>query len=241
MKIIFLGLFTVILSFNIYAQDSQIDTVAIMILNKMGTLIGELQSCSYTLKTSTDEIDVDLGLVKYFNVSNVYMVGPDKMLVNTQGDKGHRGYWYNGKRLMYYSYTENNYGVIDAPPTIMATIDSIHKNYGIDFPAADFFYPSFTDDLIAQNNQIILAGQSQVDGKNCFHIIAKNDQMSIQIWISDDALFLPTKYIIAYYDIVPNQQYEATFSDWKLNPELPNEMFEFTPPPQAEQLILMAK
>jgi len=65
--------------------------------------------------------------------------------------------------------------------------------------------------------------------------------MSIQIWISDDALFLPMKFVISYYDQIPNQQYEATFSDWKLNPQLPDEMFEFTPPPQAEELILLAK
>jgi hypothetical protein len=241
MRIIFIGLLALILNLNMYAQEPHIDTVAIMILNKMGTLIGELQSCSFTLETSSDEIDVDLGLVKYFKVNQVYMVGPDKMLVNTQGDKGHLGYWYNGERLMYYSYTDNNYGVIDAPPTIMATIDSIHKNYGIDFPAADFFYPTFTDDLIADFDQIIFAGYGQLDGKNCFRIIAKNDNMSVQIWISDDALFLPTKFVIVYYDIVPNQQFEGTFSDWRLNPDLPNEMFEFTPPPKAVELIILKK
>ena len=241
MRIIFVGLLAVILNINLYSQESHMDTVAIMILNKMGTLIGELESCSFTLKTSSDEIDVDLGLVKYFKVNQVYLVGPDKMLINSRGDKGHIGYWYNGEKLMYYSYTENNYGVIDAPPTIMATIDTVHTRYGIDFPAADFFYPTFTEDLIADFDQIIFAGQSQVDGKNSYQIIAKNDQMSIQIWISDDALFLPTKFVIVYYDISPNQQFEGTFSDWSLNPELPNEMFEFSPPPGASQLILLPK
>lgn len=241
MRRAYFGALFLILSFNSYSQNSQIDTVAIMMLNKMGNLIGQLESCSFTLKTSDDGIDVDLGLIKYFNVHQVYMVGPDKMLINSQGDKGHRGFWYNGKHLMYYSYTENNYGVIDAPPNILATIDSVHKNYGIDFPAADFFYPSFTIDLVDQYNNIIYVGKSKVDTKDCFHIIAQNAGMSIQIWISDDAMFLPVKFVITYYDVTPNQQYEATFSDWKLNPQLPDEMFEFTPPPQAEQLKLLIK
>lgn len=241
MRRAYFGALFLILNFNSYSQNSQIDTVAIMMLNKMGNLIGQLESCSFTLKTSDDGIDVDLGLIKYFNVHQVYMVGPDKMLINSQGDKGHRGFWYNGKHLMYYSYTENNYGVIDAPPNILATIDSVHKNYGIDFPAADFFYPSFTIDLVDQYNNIIYVGKSKVDTKDCFHIIAQNAGMSIQIWISDDAMFLPVKFVITYYDVTPNQQYEATFSDWKLNPQLPDEMFEFAPPPQAEQLKLLIK
>ena len=241
MKIVYISLLTLVLGFSSYAQNSQIDTVAIMMLNKMGNLIGELESCSFTLKTSEDGIDVNLGLIKYFNVHQIYMVGPDKMLINSQGDKGHRGFWYNGKQLMYYSYTENNYGMIEAPSTILATIDSVNKNYGIDFPAADFFYPSFTIDLIEDYNNIIYVGKSKVDNTDCFHIIAQNEGMSVQIWISDDALFLPKKFVIVYYDVEPNQQYEATFSDWKLNPQLPNEMFEFTPPPRAEQLKLIAK
>jgi len=207
----------------------------------MGNLIGELESCSFTLKTSEDGIDVNLGLIKYFNVHQIYMVGPDKMLINSQGDKGHRGLWYNGKQLVSYSYTEKNYGMIEAPANILATIDTVHKNYGIEFPAADFFYPSFTIDLIDQCDNIIFVGKSKVDNKDCFHIIAQNEAMSIQIWISDDALFLPKKFVIVYYDVQPNQQYQATFSDWKLNPQLPNEMFEFTPPPQAEQLKIIAK
>jgi hypothetical protein len=241
MKIVYISVMTLVLSLSSYAQNSQIDTVAIMMLNKMGTLIGELESCSFTLNTSNDVIDVDLGLVKFFNTHQVYMVGPDKMMVNSQGDKGRRGYWYNGKHLIYYSYTENNFAMIDAPSNIIATIDTVNETYGIEFPAADFFYPTFTRDLIAQSNQIIFVGKSKVADKDCFHIIATNAGMSIQIWISDVALFLPLKYVIVYYDVDPNQQYEATFSDWRLNPDLPNEMFEFTPPPLADQIKLIAK
>ena len=229
------------LCFSAYAQESKIDSTAIMILDRMADMIGELKSCGYTLHTSNDVIDVELGPVKYFNVHNVYMVGPDKMLVNTRGDKGHSGYWYNGKQLAYYSYTQNNYAIIDAPLNIIATIYMANKVYGIDFPAADFFYPSFTDDLIDQNDEIIYIGKSRVDDKDCFHILAKNENMSTQIWISDDALFLPVKLVIVYYDGTPHSQYEATFSDWKINPELPSVMFEFTPPDNANVLKLVAK
>ena len=238
-KIFFILLFT--MSLQIFAQESRFDSTAILILDKMSSVIGDLSSCGYTLNTSNDQIDVELGLVKQFTVHQVYMVGPDKMLVDSHGEKGHRGFWYNGKQLAYYSYTENNYAVIDAPSNIISTIDTVNKTYGIEFPAADFFYPTFTDDLIENNDEIVFVGKSIIIDKDCFHIIARNSVMSIQIWISDDALFLPVRTVIVYYDVSPNQQYEATFSNWQINPELPNAIFEFSPPRDANRLKLVAK
>jgi hypothetical protein len=233
--------FVLILSFQLFGQDSNYDTTAIQILDKMADIIGNLASCSYNLNTSYDVIDVELGTIKHFDNHKVYMVGPDKMLVDSRGDKGHRGYWYNGKQLAYYSYTQNNFAVIDAPSTIIAAIDTVNKVYGIDFPAADLFYPTFTDDLINNYDEIILAGTSEVSNKNCFHIIAKNSQMSIQLWISNDALFLPERMVIVYYDVNPNTQYDATFTGWKINPQLPDAMFDFSPPAGANELTLVAK
>ena len=236
--IIFISIFS---SLNIYAQDSRIDTTAIMILDKMADMIGELSSCKLTLNSSNDILDVELGPVKYFNTHNIYFKGPDKMLINTKGDKGHSGYWYDGSKLAYYSYSENNYAIIDAPSTIISTIDSINNAYGVDFPAADFFYPTFTDDLINQNDEIIFIGKSNIDGQDCFHIIAKNDYTSTQIWISDDALFLPLKYVVNYFDNKYSTQYQATFSNWELNPVLPDAMFNFNPPEGANKLTLVPK
>jgi len=238
-KIFFI--FLLALSPQLYAQESSFDTTAILLLDRMSEVIGDLHSCSFTLNTANDVIDVEFGLIKHLDLHNVYLVGPDKMLIDSRGEKGHRGYWYNGLQLAYYSYSENNYAVIDAPSTILATIDTVNKTYGIEFPAADFFYPSFTDDLIEHNDEIIFVGKSTINEKECFHIIARNKDMSIQIWISDDALFLPMKMVLVYYDIIPNAQYEATFSNWKINSELPNAMFEFAPPPDANRLRLVAK
>lgn len=238
---IFISNLVLLISLNTFAQDSNIDTTAVILLDRMGKIIGDLSSCSYKLNASNDQIDVELGLVKHFTTHQVYMVGPDKMIVDSRGEKGHRGFWYNGEQLAYYSYSENNYAVIDAPANIIATIDTVNKTYGIDFPAADFFYPSFTDDLIENNDEIVFVGKSSIDEQECFHIIARNSVMSTQVWISDDALFLPMKMVIVYYDISPNTQYEATFSNWQLNPTLPNTMFEFTPPAGANKLKLIAK
>lgn len=221
------------------AQTKSYDSVAIFILDHMSDVIGDLGSCSYTLNTSHDVISDDgLGLITRCARDEVKMVGPDKMQVNSVGDKGHRGYWYNGERIAFYSYNENNYAMVDAPPTILETIDTMHNRYGVDFPAADFFYPTFTDDLIDHNDMIKYLGASRVGEKDCFHILAKNKEMSAQFWIANDATTLPAKMVIMYAD---GSQYEAVFSDWNINPTIPESTFDFLPPPNARDIAIMRR
>ena len=230
------------MTMGVSAQESKIDETATLILDRMSDFIGDLTSASYTLNSSRDTAEPDLGLIKHFNKSDVYLSGAGKMLVDTRGDKMHRGYWYNGSQLAYYNYTENNFGIIDAPKTTIETIDLVNRDYGIDFPAADFLYPTFTDDLIANSEIMSYLGVVNINGKECFHIAAHGKKMDIQLWIANDATNLPVKYVIVYNDDKENVgQFEGEFSNWVINPNLPNGMFEFTTPPAANKLILVAK
>lgn len=241
MKYLIIGLIAVTFALNSSAQEKKIDTTAIMVLDHMSAIIGDLNACTYTLKVQNDKLDPDVGFVSSFGTSQVYFSGPDKMLVNINDDRGHRGYWYNGISLIYYSYDENNYAIIDAPPTIMETIDTINECYGIEFPAADFFYPSFVEDLVNNSDEIVFNGIRLVEGKECCHIIAKGKDMIVQIWISDDALFLPVKFLILSYEGTQSLEYQATFSEWGINPDLPKSMFEFLPPPKAKRVSILSR
>jgi hypothetical protein len=228
--------------FLLKAQEKDYDTVAIMILDRMSSVIGDLSSCSYSLNITTDHIDSNTITTSYAT-TQVSMVGPNKMVVDVHSQKGHRGYFYDDSILTYYSFDENNYAAIDAPPTIVEAMDSIHNAYGIDFPAADFFYPTFSDDFLNYCSQVDYLGMEDVDGKECFHISGKGKDMDIQIWVANDATMLPQHFVINYKSNNDNdvKRYEAGFSDWKLNPDLPEAMFDFLPPPGAHEVYLMPK
>ena len=230
----------VLVSVMLRAQDITDDPNAIFILDKMSDVVGSLNSCSYTLATALDVKDFEHGLIKQHGVSKVYMVGPDKMLVNTRNHKGHRTFAYNGKQIAYYSHDENNYALVDAPPTIMETIIQINERYGIEFPAADFFYPTFTDDLMENSDQVRLLGKATINGEECFHILSVGTELKVEIWVSNDAFMLPKKLVITYLK-EGNAQYEATFSDWIVNPGLPEAMFEFLPPSGAAEVRLVPR
>lgn len=241
MKKIILSIFISLFSLSAFAQPAAYDSVAGIILDRMTNFIGELQSVSFKLDVAIDKSNDDNSIIKVFGHDEVYMVGPDKMMVNAFGVKGHRSFFYNGTQLAYYSHDENNFGIIDAQPTIMGTIDSAHANYDFEFPAADFFYPSFTDDLIQTNEQINYIGKTTVNGKECFQIMAIGKELNVQFLISNDAFNLPVKMVIYYKNKKGCPQYEASFSDWQINPVLPEAMFEFSPPPGAAEVVIVSK
>ena len=241
MKQIILSFCALILTLSISAQVAKTDTVAIMILDQMSQVIGDLNSASFTVNVKKDVIDREVGFESVYSVNEVILDGPDNLQIHSKGDKGHRGYWYNGELLVYYSYAENNYVLFDARPTTIETIDSINTTYGIDFPAADFFYPTFTSDLMASSDKIIFNGVKTVEGKECLHIIAQGKNKTIQLWIADDSYTLPVKMLINDTTTNPGLQYEATFSNWQLNRIYPPSIFEFLIPPGAHEVKILPK
>src|SRR5262252_8188721 len=117
------------------SQSNTDDPKALTVLTRMADNIGALHSCTFRLDVSYDEWDADAGmLVKLHNSHEVFLVGPDKMLVNTTGDAGHRGFWYDVKEVCSYCHGENIYGRGAAPPSSIDMIKSIHEAYGGDFP-----------------------------------------------------------------------------------------------------------
>lgn len=224
------------------AQDSTVaDQQAIILLDRMSTVIGGLSSCSFKLQASADKSLAGTGTVKEHFSHEVYFAGPDKMHIQTQGPQHREAYWYHTDLLMYYSSTYNHYGFIDAPGTLIETIDLVHEDYDVDFPAADFFYPSFTDDLLDHSDVITYRGLVQVAGEDCHHIVASGPEQHVQVWLRNDTFTLPLRFAVTHLSDPLSPQYEGIFSDWQLNPYLPDAIFDFVVPETAKRIHIVPK
>jgi hypothetical protein len=224
----------------ILSSQAKYDSVSVLLLDRMSNVMGELTSCKFTLSTMVDEQSENGSTITHFRNHSVSMVGPNKMTVDTHNEKGHHQYWYDGTVLNYYSHSENNFVTIPAPPTIISAIDSISKNYEIEFPAADLFYPTLTDDLIENFDVISYAGRAVINQKPVFHIMAQSASMELQLWISDDSYSLPCKFMIIDKASPERLRYEATFEKWELNPAIPESIFSFIPPPGAREIKILS-
>ncbi|MEJ2163711.1 MAG: DUF2092 domain-containing protein [Robiginitalea sp.] len=224
-----------------FSQDQQdIDPIAIRLIDKMGEVLGSLEACSFDLTTVYDEANKEGFLERKFEQNKIYFRGPDKMAIRSRGEKGNMGYWYNGSLLTWYSYDQNNYVTIPAPSTIIETIDSVNTVFGFRFPAADIMYPSFGDDILEDFDSVKFAGLKKLGDMDYFHIIAENDHYNFQLWIENGAFYLPKKYLIIKKGMAPEIE-EGTFDQWITNANLPDEIFEFTPPKNADLISIMPK
>lgn len=241
MKKILLGLTVSLVTLMTTAQSNKYDSVAILIIDRMSDVIGDLESCSFKLRVANDVQATAKNYVKHFTEYEIYLYGSDKMMINGRGYRGHRKFTYNGNQLAYYSYDENNYGIIPVPNTLIRMIDSVNQKYDIDFPAGDFFYPAFTDDLLHQSDSLRYVGMERIGELEYFHIASFGKEMNFQFWISNDAYNLPARFVITYNQKPGSPQYMAIFSDWQINPKLPIAMFDFQPPPGARKLRIMSR
>lgn len=228
----------VIFTITTNGQTQRIDSTAVYILHRTGETLQDIKSCSFTAITTYDVPNESLGLIKHSINDKVAIKFPDKMKVTSSGDKGNRALWYNGKKLHYYSLDNNTYGFTTAPGSVIETIDEVSKKFGIEFPGADFFYPTFLKDLLSEQGNLIYLGKTIVDGRESYHIAGSDKTKSFQFWIGDDDLFLPLKLVIVYTSDKDKPQYEALYKDWTINTDYPDSMFEFTTPPKATKVKL---
>jgi hypothetical protein len=217
------------------------DTVALMLMDRMSATISELTSCRYTADVAQDEWNNELGMLKRLQCTEALMVGPDRMHVRVKGDRNDQGYWYNGVQVAYYSFTEHNFGFMEAPDNIMDMITEVNRRYAVDFPAADLFYPTFVEDVMASCPIIRYLGKSTVNGTPCYKVAAKGRDIALQLWIADDATMLPMKFVLTTMRDGHELAYDCTFTSWELNPDLPMALFEFMPPPGARPIRIMAR
>ena len=241
MKKLILSFTLLIIPFLGQAQEAKkIDSVAVSLLDRMGDVIGELESCTYNLDITIDKLNIDNNIVKYHGSSSVSLEGPDKLVIRAKGDGGDHGFWYNGEYFTYYSFNDNTYVTIESSDGIVDVTNAMEDAFGFKFPAMDFFSPTFTDDILKNFDTIQFLEMKTINGQDSFHLLLTNENINVQIWISNDIQMLPSQIVIIYKK-ENNKQFHGTFSDWQLNPEIPNKLFDFSPPPSAKLISILAK
>ncbi len=204
--------------------EGEYDTRAVESLDSLTKTIGDLTSCSYTV----DSYLVNEKGEETEKLSDVYLKGANKLFIKNSGTKGNKSFWYNGKDFSYFLFDKNEYDILDAPVNTLALIDTINSRYGIYFPAADFLYPTLTDDILNNYDQLLYFGEENINDVNCISLEASNDNHTLQIWIEKETN-LPYKMVIIS-KTSDKEYYEAVYSNWRINPKLPDVMFEFKAP-----------
>ncbi len=212
---------------------------ALALLKKVGEEVRAPEKKSFNLTINEEKLTADGNVVTERRLCDVKAVKPNKLFVDTKSESGNFKYLYDGDYFTYYSKDENNYVTLHAPETTVAMIDSMHHGFGFRFPAGDFLYPSFKEDIEEFFPIIDIKTKEMIAGKHCTKVIARNDNVDVGIWVSDETA-LPEKFEVIYKN-QKNIKYEAIFSKWDLNPSFSDSIFYFVAPDDASLIDIMAE
>lgn len=145
-------------------------------------------------------------------------------------------FFYDGRTFTLFGPETGLYAQTSAPATLDEAIEVGRGLLGIEAPGADLFfedpYAVLTEDIVSG----FRVGSTTIDGFKCHHLALRSNEVDWQIWIEDGSRPLPRRLSITSKQIPGAPQFVVAFSQWDTSPAFDDDMFVFTPPPEAEQI-----
>jgi hypothetical protein len=212
-----------------------IDPQAMAALRGMSEYLKTLKTFRINSEVSKDEI-VDTNMKIQKSASNEVSVQlPDRLHAHIAGDEQDLQFIYDGQTLTLYDTKSKHYAVAPTPPTVAGTLDAIRARYGIVLPLADFIYMSADENLLQNITAAGYIGASRINGIECDHVAIRQPDIDWQVWIEKGKTPLPRKPVITSKKQPTQPQYIAMLT-WDLAPAIDNNLFTFTPPPDAVRI-----
>lgn len=190
---------------------------------------------SFTVETDVtyDNVLESGEKVQYSAYQQLWVRKPDRMRSDYTGDQRITRFYYDGQSFSLFTPPLNVYATKQAPPNLDEFVEQMEENYGIILPMSNLLLDDPCGAIATERQNAIFVGNNLVDRQETYHILLKGEERDIQLWISKTEPPLIVKGIINYKTLPDSPQYTALFSNWNFNPNLTDDIFQFTPPQDA--------
>jgi len=225
-------------------MDPQVEEV----LKAMEQTLTNASQFAFTAEVTLDELHPSGIKIQRAGRRTMALRRPDRIVTDVEGDFGNRSAWYDGKSISVLDKVHHTYAVLDVasnpsnpsnpsgPSDIDAALDFLADTYDIVLPLADFIRTDVHESLFTGASFGLYVGLTRVDGVTCHQVALANEFIEWQVWIHAEGDPLPVKFAITYTDEPGEPQFVARFVSWNLSPELPDEVFRFSPPEDAKKI-----
>jgi hypothetical protein len=192
----------------------------------------------FTFKAITDRETPSTNgqMLDFVSVSRVSVERPDKVRVDTTGDRFAASLWYDGKTLSIFSNKSAFYAQVAAPATIDETVQLLLDRLDTPLPVAGFLLSNPFEKLMSGVTTAFDAGTATLDGVTCRHFAFSEPEADWQLWIGEGDKPLPRRLSVTYKKAAGSPRVLVLMSDWNLSPTIPAGEFTFTPPAGATKV-----
>jgi len=194
------------------------------------------QQFSYKAEVADDEVYYGGKKLQYEIDMETFVRRPDRLRVNAEGDLIDKQFFFDGKTITLYDKDHNVYGTMEVPPDIESALEKANKDFGVRVALTDLASPNLWELLSKGIKHSLYVGLSQIRGVSCHHLSFDNEQVQLQVWIETGDKPLPRKVVLTHKNLPGSPQWTAYISDWNFSPQVPDNLFAFTPPQRAEKI-----
>jgi hypothetical protein len=217
-------------------EEPIIESRANSILQAMGQYLKSAETFTFHAEITHEEVLESGRKLQYSASNNIMVRRPNRIRADYRGDLRKSSFWYDGKSVTLLHTDKNLYSIFSAPKDIDATIDFAVEKYGVSIPIADLAYSDPYAVLIENVESGFYEGLHMVNGIMCHHLAFTQENIDWQVWVEDGPQAVPRKIVITRKDLPGWPQYIAVLSDWDFSVRLPDILFTFEAPADAEQI-----
>jgi hypothetical protein len=194
------------------------------------------QQFTYKAEVADDQVYAGGKKLQYSIDMETFVRRPDRLRVNAEGDLVDKQFFFDGKTITLYDKDNNVYGILEVPPDIESALEKANKDFGVRVALTDLASPNLCEHIGKRIKHSLYVGLSKVRGVPCHHLSFDGDEAQLQVWIDAGDKPLPRKVVLTHKKLPGSPQWTAYLTDWNFSPQLPDNLFAFTPPQGAEKI-----
>ena len=206
------------------------------ILDQMCDFLKSQPQFTYKAEVADDQVYHDDKKLQYGIDMETFVRRPDRLRVNAEGDLVDKQFFFDGKTITLYDKDHNVYGALEVPPDIESALEKAHKDFGVRVALTDLASPNLSEHIGKRIKHSLYVGLSRVRGVPCHHLSFDGDQVQLQLWIDAGDQPLPRKVVLTHKKSPGSPQWTAYLTDWNFSAQLPDDLFAFTPPQEAQKI-----
>jgi hypothetical protein len=224
------------------AQPSTaLDPAALAILSRMADQLRGLPSLRVEAQVEYDAFQSDGQTIEFGSTRELALRRPDRLHVHATDRAGaQRDVFYDGQQLAFSDRSNAVYATLARSGDIDAILRYVADELGMPVPLGDLVSADLGRQLDEQLVVAALVGPETIEGVPCDHLALRNRDRGIQIWVQQGETPLPRRISITWEQAAGRPQFRANFTKWELSPQLPDALFTFEPPADAERIQFLA-
>jgi hypothetical protein len=224
---------------NISAVEIGVDQNAYDILERSLSSLSNLDQFSAKAQITYEDLLNDNMRVDLESTSEITVDRPSHVRIEHHGMQAHQILYFDGKDFTLENPVEKVYATEKLSGDLEQMFHVVRDTFGIVAPAADLLYPNSYTLLTMNVNGAKILGREMIGDIVCDHLLFTRPSVSFQIWISEEAPYLPYKYVVTDTSTSHLLSFSTLLTSWDLSPSLSAPLFKYVPGPEASKIVFM--